>query len=326
MIKKITILVHAILFFSGLSNAQMTPRQIYQKNSDSVVLIITTNPDGTKSKGTGSVIDESKVLTNAHVVLEEGGKMPQNILIFLKKDNINDESKNKYKKGRSAKVIRFDNDLDLALLEVNGIKSIPPVGLADSDEVMVGDPVLAIGHPESGGLWSLTSGRIGSVIKNQSGIKGKHVFQTETSLNRGNSGGPLLNGNAEMVGVNTNIARVSNDGLAITGINFAVQSNVVKDWLQRGGFSISKAPPKDHNKTTAGIKKVEKEKEKPNLKKQTPQMESLPDNQLLTPPRPFSDDDLFSLFEDEKNDEFDQIMESQMDEMDKMMDDAFNKF
>ena len=326
MIKKITILVHAILFFSGLSNAQMTPRQIYQKNSDSVVLIITTNPDGTKSKGTGSVIDESKVLTNAHVVLEEGGKMPQNILIFLKKDNINDESKHKYKKGRSAKVIRFDNDLDLALLEVNGIKSIPPVGLADSDEVMVGDPVLAIGHPESGGLWSLTSGRIGSVIKNQSGIKGKHVFQTETALNRGNSGGPLLNGNADMVGVNTNIARVSDDGLAITGINFAVQSNVVKDWLQRGGFRISKAPPKDQNKTTAGIKKVEKEKEKPNLKKQTPQMESLPDNQLLTPPRPFSDDDLFSLFEDEKNDEFDQIMESQMDEMDKMMDDAFDKF
>ena len=326
MIKKITILVHAILFFSGLSNAQMTPRQIYQKNSDSVVLIITTNPDGTKSKGTGSVIDESKVLTNAHVVLEEGGKMPQNILIFLKKDNINDESKHKYKKGRSAKVIRFDNDLDLALLEVNGIKSIPPVGLADSDEVMGGDPVLAIGHPESGGLWSLTSGRIGSVIKNQSGIKGKHVFQTETSLNRGNSGGPLLNGTAEMVGVNTNIARVSNDGLAITGINFAVQANVVKDWLQRGGISIRKASPKDQNKTTAGIKKVEKEKEKPNLKKQSPEMESLPDNQLLTRPRPFSDDDLFSLFEDEKNDEFDQIMESQMDGMDKMMDDAFDKF
>ena len=326
MIKKITILLTVLFLISGTLKAQMTPRQIYQKNSDSVVLIITTNPDGTKSKGTGSVIDESKVLTNAHVVLEEGGKMPQNILIFLKKDNINDESKHKYKKGRSAKVIRFDNDLDLALLEVNGIKSIPPVGLADSDEVMVGDPVLAIGHPESGGLWSLTSGRIGSVIKNQSGIKGKHVFQTETSLNRGNSGGPLLNGNADMVGVNTNIARVSDDGLAITGINFAVQSNVVKDWLQRGGFSISKAPPKDQNKTTAGIKKVEKEKEKPNLKKQTPQMESLPDNQLLTPPRPFSDDDLFSLFEDEKNDEFDQIMESQMDEMDKMMDDAFDKF
>ena len=62
------------------------------------------------------------------------------------------------------------------------------------------------------------------------------------------------------------------------------------------------------------------------MKKQSPEMESLPDNQLLTPPRPYNEKDLFSLFEAEKNDEFDQIMESQMDEMDKMMDDAFDKF
>lgn len=327
MIKKNTLTFIILLVLSAPLFAQMTPRQIYQKNSDSVVLIIAKNSDGSRSKGTGFVIDESKVLTNAHVVLEEGNKIPEQIRIFLKKDNINDEATKTYRKGRSAKIIRYDSDLDLALLQVKRIKSIESIGIADSNEVMVGDPVLAIGHPESGGLWSLTSGRIGAVIKNQSGIKGKHVFQTETSLNRGNSGGPLINGNGEMIGVNTNISRVSKDGLAITGINFAVQSNVVKDWLQRGGISISKTTPRVEEKTSAGIKKVQKEKkEEAKPKKQTPQMESLPDNQLLTPARPFNDKDLFSLFEDEKNDEFDQIMESQMDEMDKMMDDAFDKF
>ncbi len=184
--------------------------------------------------------------------------------------------------------------------------------------------MLAIGHPESGGLWSLTSGRIGSVIKNQSGIRGKHVFQTETSLNRGNSGGPLLDGNGEMVGVNTNISRRSSDGLAITGINFAVQSNVVRGWLEEGGLSVTSNKKKEPSKTTAGIKK--KEKDTPEIKKESPEMESLPDNTLLTPLRPFNEKDLFEMFKDEEDDGFDKIMESQMDDMDKMMDDAFDKF
>ena len=53
----------------------------------------------------------------------------------------------------------------------------------------------------------------------------------ETSVNRGNSGGPLLDGNGYMVGINTAIARKSEDGLAITGINFAIKSSVVRKWV-----------------------------------------------------------------------------------------------
>lgn len=323
--KKINLLILVSIFFNPLVVlSQMTPREIYQKNVNSVVLIITKNKDGSKSKGTGAVIGESRVITNAHVVLEEGDQLPEKLLIFLREDNINDESDKSYRRGRSGRIIRFDSDLDLALLEVKGIKSVPPIILSDSENVMVGDPVLAIGHPESGGLWSLTSGRIGSVIKNQSGIRGKHVFQTETSLNRGNSGGPLLDGNGEMVGVNTNISRRSSDGLAITGINFAVQSNVVRGWLEEGGLSVTSNKKKEPSKTTAGIKK--KEKDTPEIKKESPEMESLPDNTLLTPLRPFNEKDLFEMFKDEEDDGFDKIMESQMDDMDKMMDDAFDKF
>jgi len=91
-----------------------------------------------------------------------------------------------------------------------------------------------------------------------------------------------------------------------------------------GGISLANTAPQKSNQTDVGIKK--KEKVNPEPKKQTQEMESLPDNKLLTPPRPFDDKDLFNLFEDEKEDEFDKIMESQMDDMDKAMDDAFNKF
>ena len=164
---------------------------------------------------------------------------------------------------------------------------------------MVGDPVLAIGHPESGGLWSLTSGRIGSIIKNQSGIKGKHVFQTETSLNRGNSGGPLLDGNGDMVGVNTNISRRSSDGLAITGINFAVQSNVLRDWLRVGGISLANTAPQKSDQTDVGIKKKEKVNHEP--KKQTQEMESLPDYKQLSHTSPIDDNRIFYINDDEKD-------------------------
>ena len=151
--KKLNLTVCVLIFFSTLkAYSQMTPREVYQKNVNSVVLIITKNKDGSKSKGTGSVIDSSKVITNAHVVLEGRDQMPDEILIFLSEDNFNDESQKNYKKGRSAKILRYDSDLDLALLEVKRIKKVPAIGLADSDQVMVGDPVLAIGHPESGGV------------------------------------------------------------------------------------------------------------------------------------------------------------------------------
>ena len=106
--------------------SQMTPREIYQKNVNSVVLIITKNKDGSKSKGTGAVIGESRVITNAHVVLEEGDQLPEKILIFLREDNINDESDKSYRRGRSGRIIRFDSDLDLALLEVKGSSQSNP--------------------------------------------------------------------------------------------------------------------------------------------------------------------------------------------------------
>ena len=104
--------------------------------------------------------------------------------------------------------------------------------LDDSDRIEIGDRVVAIGHPEQGGLWTLTTGTISAQFENFNATKGKSVFQTETGLNRGNSGGPLLDTSGRMVGVNTAIARLSPDGLPITSISFSLKSNVAKQWLR----------------------------------------------------------------------------------------------
>ena len=89
-----------------------------------------------------------------------------------------------------------------------------------------------------------------------------------------------------MVGVNTNISRRSSDGLAITGINFAVQSNVLRDWLRMGGISLANTAPQKSDQTDVGIKK--KEKVTPEPKKQTQEMESLPDNKSSLPQGPLT--------------------------------------
>ncbi len=77
---------------------------------------------------------------------------------------------------------------------------------------------------------SITTGVIGTEFQNFKGIAGKDVFQMETSLNRGNSGGPLFDVRGFQVGVNTAIARQGEGGVAITGVNFAIKASVVKKW------------------------------------------------------------------------------------------------
>ena len=128
--------------------------------------------------------------------------------------------------------------MDLALLKLDGAPSpLPVVAFSESRQGRIGDRVVAIGHPEQGGLWTLTTGVISAEVDNFNGVRGKDVFQTETGLNRGNSGGPLLDGEGHMVGVNTAIARVAPDGLPITSISFSLKSSVATQWLRELGLA-----------------------------------------------------------------------------------------
>ena len=90
---------------------------------------------------------------------------------------------------------------------------------------------MAIGHPEQGGLWTLTQGIVSTVIANLGGVQGKNAYQTDASINRGNSGGPLIDSTGEQIGVNTSMARKAADGLTITSVNFSIRAGVVRRWL-----------------------------------------------------------------------------------------------
>lgn len=223
----------------------LTPREIYEGSSPAVVMILGYSHSGQQgSGGTGSIIQQDGlVLTNAHVVIDEHtGKTYPRLTIYLKPDRVTGDRKVDMSRSGKARVVAFSEPLDLALLKLDGPSGpFPVLELDDSDRAEIGDRVVAIGHPEQGGLWTLTTGTISAEFENFNATKGKSVFQTETGLNRGNSGGPLLDTNGRMIGVNTAIARVAPDGLPITSISFSLKSNVAKQWLRDQGVSAREA-------------------------------------------------------------------------------------
>jgi serine protease Do len=142
------------------------------------------------------------------------------------------------------RVVAFDRALDLALVEVPSLPAdAAALALDDPRGVEVGDRVAAIGHPEQGGLWTLTTGVISTLVADVGGVKGKNAFQTDTSINRGNSGGPLLDARGAIVGVNTSMARKATDGLAITAVNFALRSDVARRWMAAQNETLAYGGP-----------------------------------------------------------------------------------
>jgi serine protease Do len=223
----------------------LSPREIYESSSPAVVLIMGYSHSGQRgSGGTGSIIQQDGlVLTNAHVVIEEHTGQPYpRLTVYLKPDRVTGDRKTDLSRSGKARVVAFSEPLDLALLKLDGPPGpFPVLELDDSDKAEIGDRVVAIGHPEQGGLWTLTTGTISAEFENFNATTGKSVFQTETGLNRGNSGGPLLDTDGRMIGVNTAIARVAPDGLPITSISFSLKSNVAKQWLRDQGVSAREA-------------------------------------------------------------------------------------
>lgn len=220
-----------------------TPQQIYERFAATVVFIVATPDHGTGMGGTGSIIrPDGLILTNAHVVFDPTDHRPYSqISIFLKPDRVTGNPKTDLAKRFTARVVATSESLDLALLQTEQAPILPVITFGDPATVRIGDRVLAIGHPEQGGMWTLTSGLISAEFENFNGTAGKHVFQTDTGLNHGNSGGPLLDSRGHMIGINTAMARVAKDGTPIMSINFAVESNVAQQWLKQHGVIIAYA-------------------------------------------------------------------------------------
>ena len=294
----------------------LTPKEIYQRVSPGVVFILASEGRGTGSGGTGSIIrEDGLVITNAHIFIRKDSPRPMlNIWVFLKPEKVTGNPKRDLARRYKGKIVAYDLKLDLALVEITNVDvPLTQVGFGDSEKISVGDQAYAIGHPEQGGLWSLTTGVISALKSDYGGIPGKNLFQTEASINRGNSGGPLLDERAAMIGINSMIARQAADGLAITAVNFAIKSQVALDWLNRVGyrFASGKAvPPETGQKPVKEeAQRVEEPARPVKEAQQSPQLKPLKEEKkgrILTEKNPFSMDELIAGMEE---------MEDMMEEM-----------
>ena len=219
-----------------------TPREIYQKTGPGVVLILASEGSRMGSVGTGSIIrEDGLIITNAHVFIRQGSsKLKSDITIYLKPDRVTGNHKKDLTQKYKGRMVSYNIPLDLALVKIVNInKPLTRVDFAEAENVGIGDQVYAIGHPEQGGLWSLTTGVISAFRVNYGGVPGKDLFQTDASINRGNSGGPLLDEEGVMVGINSLIARKASDGLMITDVNFSIKSSVAIKWLNSLGYHFT---------------------------------------------------------------------------------------
>ena len=221
----------------------LTHEQLYAVASPGVVFVYASSKQQ-GMVGSGSIVrSDGLILTNAHVVLDNKTGAPHDHLwVALKPDRVTGNFDEDLQNRFPAEVKAFNRELDLALLKV--MKPLPAatvLQLGDSEQVKIGAEVVAIGHPEQGGLWTLTTGVISAFRADYGDVRGKHMFQTEASMNRGNSGGPLINGEGRQIGVNSAIARRAKDGLTITDVNFSLQSNVALEWMAKEGVTFEKS-------------------------------------------------------------------------------------
>jgi putative serine protease PepD len=218
------------------STAAPTATQIYQRDSSGVVSIKAVTAEGEDS-GTGIVLnDEGLILTNDHVIAGASS-----IVAGPGKSS---------SVTRPAKLVGEEANDDLALIKIDpsGL-ALKPLNLVSSSSLQVGDPVYAIGNPY-GLNETLTRGivsALGREIEAPNGSKITGAIQTDAALNPGNSGGPLLNEQGEVIGVNSQIAsdaaRSEGSQPGSTGVGFAIASNLVASGVKKieAGEGVSSA-------------------------------------------------------------------------------------
>ena len=202
----------------------MSVNEIYERAAPGVVQITSSGRTGVSTTtgtdqqalGSGFVMDKSgHIVTNYHVV-----QSAERITVgFSNQDTV------------EARLLGSDPSTDLAVLSVDvNANALRPLPLGNSDDVEVGDQVVAIGNP-FGLDRTATAGIVSGVQRlitapNQFTID--HVIQTDAPINRGNSGGPLLNASGQVIGVNTQI-ETGGFNSGNVGIGFAVPANTVKN-------------------------------------------------------------------------------------------------
>lgn len=206
----------------------LSPDQIYKSLSGGVVMVLSSfgdegiGPFGDartgQALGTGFVVDkDGYILTNAHVVNEQGQSASSVTVVFRK----NDAETTRVK----GELVGVDVSSDVAVIKVDpkGL-ALRPLPLGDSSKVTVGEPVVAIGNP-LGYDFSITSGIVsatGRSLQAPNGMTIPNGIQTDAAINQGNSGGPLIDGRGQVIGINEQIASQSGGS---QGLGFAVPIN-----------------------------------------------------------------------------------------------------
>ena len=204
----------------------MTPAEVYAANVNSTVGIttsITTNFWGyqttSAASGSGFIFsDDGYILTNYHVVEDSNS-----ITVALYNGNTHD-----------AKLVGYDESNDVAVLKIEA-ENLTPVVLGDSENLNVGDSVVAIGNPLGELTFSLTSGSISAKDRaiTMSGGNTMRLMQTDCAINSGNSGGALFNLYGEVIGItNAKYSSSSNSEASIDNIGFAIPINKARSIAQ----------------------------------------------------------------------------------------------
>jgi S1-C subfamily serine protease len=220
---------------AGLGPDEQNNIDIYKSSKESVVYVTSTvyqtnfffEPVQTRELGSGFLINgEGQILTNNHVV---SGSSQVEVTL---------PDQSRYK----AQILFRDKVNDLALIKIEPKKQLPHLGLGDSDRLQVGQKVLAIGNP-FGLAGTLTVGVIsalGRPIQGENNQDLEGMIQTDAAINSGNSGGPLLDSQGQVIGINTAIYGPNGGNV---GIGFAMPINRAKAILDdfRSGKKLAPA-------------------------------------------------------------------------------------
>lgn len=211
---------------------QLSAETIYEKMAPSVVGVVVYDSEadvisGPISQGSGVIIDEKGyIVTNSHVV---NNSKKNNIKIVL---NTSEEL--------SGKVVGYDTRTDLAVIKCDK-EGLTSATLGDSDQVKVGESVLALGNPLGLNFASSLTRGIVSAVNRSKSLAGADslvkYIQTDAAINPGNSGGPLINMYGQVIGINS--MKIGAAGLE--GMGFAIPSSdvkaVVADIISKGYVS-----------------------------------------------------------------------------------------
>ena len=201
--------------------------------------------------GSGVIFSkEGYIVTNLHILNSK------NIIVQLNNG-----------KNYPANIIGIDKNADIAVLKISADENLNPINIANSDNLKIGDKVLAIGNPYGIGI-SVSNGIVSATGRDY-GNPYLQLIQTDAAINPGNSGGALINENGNLIGINSKI--YSSTG-AYQGIGFAIPSNLVVQiatqlirfgevkslWI--GNFRVSRVDLKINDKYSSGLRIVEMEK------------------------------------------------------------------